>query len=420
MSHSTPNDAELGARFHPIFARIAAQAATREHGRELAYDAIGWLRDAGFGALRVPIEHGGLGATPEQLFELLVALGAADSNLPQALRSHFSFVERVLVEFPPEQRVVWLTRVAQGAIVGNATTELGDGALGQLQTRLFREDGQWLLDGDKYYSTGTLYADWVAVTAQREGADPEQTRTLALVSTQAPGVERIDDWTGFGQRLTASGTTRLRRVPVAPAHILDFPRNDATLMTALLQLFHIAALAGIAHAVERDAVAFVQARKRVFSHASGDTPAADPLVQQVVGQLASTAYIATLAARDVARGLGDLDRRREAGEAADPQALAALELRAAKAQVVVSEAVLGAATHLFDVGGASALQESRRLDRHWRNARTIASHNPVIYKARVIGDHALNGTRPTFYWAVGTRGGSAASAPAQAGASTDR
>jgi hypothetical protein len=31
------------------------------------------------------------------------------------------------------------------------------------------------------------------------------------------------------------------------------------------------------------------------------------------------------------------------------------------------------------------------LHRHWRNARTIASHNPTIYKARAIGDVEING-----------------------------
>ena len=34
------------------------------------------------------------------------------------------------------------------------------------------------------------------------------------------------------------------------------------------------------------------------------------------------------------------------------------------------------------------------LDRHWRNARTLASHNPVIYKPRVVGDFRVNGTAP--------------------------
>lgn len=403
MSHTPPTDAELAARFRPVFARIAEGAARREHARDLAHDAIGWLRDAGFGALRVPRDHGGLGATPEQLYELIIELAEADSNLPQALRAHFGFVERVLVEFSPDQRSPWLRRVADGAIFGNATTEAGEGALGQLQTRVFRENGAWLLSGEKFYSTGTLYADWVGVTVQRDDTDPAQWRTLALVRTDAPGVTRVDDWNGFGQRLTASGTTRFERVPVESAHIIDFSRTGATPMTAVFQLFHIATLAGIARAIERDAVAFVQPRKRVFSHGSGAVPREDPLVQQVIGQLSSTAFVATLAAREVARGLGEIDRLRLQGEPLSEELLVDVELRAGKAQVVVTDAVLGAATRLFDVGGATALQESRRLDRHWRNARTLASHNPVIYKARVIGDNALNGTRPTFYWGVGTR-----------------
>jgi len=403
MSHTPPTDAELAARFRPVFARIAEGAAQREHARALAQDAVGWLRDAGFGALRVPREHGGIGATPEQLYELIIELAEADSNLPQALRAHFGFVERVLVEFSPDHRAPWLRRVADGAIFGNATTEAGDGTLGQLQTRVFRENDAWLLSGEKFYSTGTLYADWVAVTVQRDNTDPAQWRTLALVRTDAPGVTRVDDWNGFGQRLTASGTTRFDRVPVEGAHIIDFSRTGATPMTAVFQLFHIATLAGIARAIERDAVAFVQPRKRVFSHGSGAVPREDPLVQQVIGQLSSTAFVATLAAREVARGLGEIDRLRLQGEPLSEELLIDVELRAGKAQVVVTDAVLGAATRLFDVGGATALQESRRLDRHWRNARTLASHNPVIYKARVIGDNALNGTRPTFYWGVGTR-----------------
>jgi alkylation response protein AidB-like acyl-CoA dehydrogenase len=105
----------------------------------------------------------------------------------------------------------------------------------------------------------------------------------------------------------------------------------------------------------------------------------------------------------VARGLGDIDRMHQRGEPVPESLLVDVELRTAKAQVGIVDTVLNAATRLFDVGGASALQEDRRLDRHWRNARTLASHNPVIYKARAVGDHAINGTRPTFYWAVGSR-----------------
>jgi hypothetical protein len=43
----------------------------------------------------------------------------------------------------------------------------------------------------------------------------------------------------------------------------------------------------------------------------------------------------------------------------------------------------------------------KSLDRHWRNARTVSSHNPVIYKARIVGDWAINGTEPPFVWQIG-------------------
>lgn len=60
--------------------------------------------------------------------------------------------------------------------------------------------------------------------------------------------------------------------------------------------------------------------------------------------------------------------------------------------VVVDELGIRSAAKLFDVGGASATKQEFNLDRHWRNIRTLASHNPTNYKARTIGDHYANNT----------------------------
>lgn len=406
MSHpKSPSYEQLAERFRPIFARIAEGAVHRENERELAYEAVAWLREARFGALRIPIEFGGLGASVEQFYDLLTELGEADSNLPQILRAHFGFIERLFAEIDPTLQSHWLRLAADGVIFGNATTELGTGAQGTLKTRLFREGDAWLLDGDKFYSTGTLYADWISVAAQRDNDDGTSERVLVLVPSQAEGVERLDDWNGFGQRLSASGTTRFRRVQVAADHVLPSARSGATPLTAHFQLVHLANMAGIARAIERDTIAFVQPRKRVYSHGSAAVPREDPLIQQVVGQLASVAFTSTAIVQAVARGLGDIDRLLASGEPVPESLLIDVELRMAKAQVGIGDAVLGAATRLFDVGGASALQQDTRLDRHWRNVRTLASHNPTIYKARVIGDYVLNGATPTFYWTVGASAG---------------
>lgn len=53
--------------------------------------------------------------------------------------------------------------------------------------------------------------------------------------------------------------------------------------------------------------------------------------------------------------------------------------------------------------GFRLVEENLRLDRHWRNARTISVHNPAIYKARAIGDHLLNGAALPFAWSAGER-----------------
>ena len=132
-THSAPvTDDALSARFQPVFDRIAAGAVEREKDRRLAHDEIALLRDAGFGALRVPVEFGGSGATVTQLFSLLVDLAAAESNLPQALRVHWSFVEdQVAAEAGPERdawlragAADWATKDALGlvlALIGGGT-----------------------------------------------------------------------------------------------------------------------------------------------------------------------------------------------------------------------------------------------------------------------------------------------------------
>jgi alkylation response protein AidB-like acyl-CoA dehydrogenase len=84
------------------------------------------------------------------------------------------------------------------------------------------------------------------------------------------------------------------------------------------------------------------------------------------------------------------------------EAYDAAEIAASQAYITVAGTVLSAASLLFETGGASSVQRARALDRHWRNARTLAVHNPVIYKERAVGDHVLNDAEPVYGWQVGT------------------
>jgi len=118
--------ARLRAPFAEIFTRIEDTALAREQQRELAFDAVNWLREAGFGALRVPREQGGGGASLPQLFELLIELAEADSNLPHILRAHFGFVEGRLSRDEAESQAYWLGKVVAGDLWGAAMAERTD------------------------------------------------------------------------------------------------------------------------------------------------------------------------------------------------------------------------------------------------------------------------------------------------------
>jgi alkylation response protein AidB-like acyl-CoA dehydrogenase len=388
---------QLAARFRPVFERIAEGARERERTRTLPHEQIGWLKQAGFGAVRVPREYGGGGASLPQLIRLLIELAQADSALPQALRGHFAFVEDRLNASPGAARDRWLQRFVAGELVGNAWTEIGDVKIGDLNTRVTRSGDRWVVNGRKYYSTGSIFADWIDVYARREdGCD-----VIAVVSTHQPGVIQRDDWDGFGQRTTGSGTSVFEDAVVDEDNLIDFATRFKY-QTAFYQLVLIAVIAGSGRAALREVSEEVRRRTRIYSHGNAPAVRDDAQIQQVVGEISAAVYAAEASAwRAAEASQRAYEAHFGADRTAEDDANLHAELESAQAQIAVAQLVLKATTDLFNALGASGTSESKLLDRHWRNVRTAASHNPLIYKERIVGDWEINGTPPPYLWQIG-------------------
>lgn len=203
---------------------------------------------------------------------------------------------------------------------------------------------------------------------------------MVAVPRSAAGVEVLDDWDGFGQALTASGTAQFENVAIDPQWInpntVRFPYA-----AAYCQMVHLASLAGIGRAVAEDLAERVRQRDRTYSHGNAARVADDPQILQVVGRVRGAAYGAGAI---VLQAAAALQRAHDAHVEVD------------QAVSVVTSLVLDASTVLFD-----ALR-THGLDRYWRNARTISSHNPRIYRERQAGAFAVNGAPPPTFYRLGT------------------
>jgi alkylation response protein AidB-like acyl-CoA dehydrogenase len=378
------------ARLPAIIEELRRHDAAAERDRVLQYGAVERLRHAGLLSLRVPARYGGPGGSARDVFGVVIQIARGSSNVAQALRPHYGFSERLLSNRATEaDRAHWFPAVNSGLVFGNAVTDTNGEAPASSDTTLLADpEGVLRLNGYKFYSTGTLFADRIAVSAiDAEGRDLQ-----AIVPTNRTGVELYDDWDGFGQRTTASGGTRFSDVVVHPVEVTTV--SDGKHLghsTAFLQLYLAAVTAGIAHGVLDDAVAYVREKARPASHSLADTASGDPFILQAVGDIAANAAAAeavVLTAADAIDAVVDNALQ------ADPDALADLSVTVAKGQLVAERLTLVAAERLFDTGGASATARKLNLDRHWRNARTVATHSPLAYKAYAAGNYAVNGVWP--------------------------
>ncbi len=384
-----PHDAaHTLATAHAFADRVRAGAAARDRARTLPRAELEELRATGLLALPVPRADGGPGASTRTIAAVFGALAAADPALTQVIQPHFSFVDTLARHGSALQRELVLGDVLRGARVGNALSERGGAHAFDFRTTLTRTPaGTLVLNGEKYYSTGALGADWVAVFALDEAGDP----VVAYVRGTTPGLEVGQDWSAFGQRATLSGTTTLRDVAVPDELVVrDFVEQDgrATTVGAYAQILHGAIDAGIARGALDDGARFIRERARAWPAAGVERARDEVHVQERFGRLLTLVE----AAEEYLGRAGDLmdAAAREPTEAH----ITAARLGVARAKAFAGDVALEVATDVLDAGGSSATDERHGLDRHWRNARTHTLHDPNRWKYIHSGRFLLDGVAP--------------------------
>jgi SfnB family sulfur acquisition oxidoreductase len=386
-AHVLRNDAQALEAAHELAQVARLQAARRDQQRKLPWAEIEQFTRSGLGSIAIGKAFGGPDVSFVTIAEVFAIISAADPALGQIPQNHFGILNLLQHTANERQKKQLFQNVLDGWRIGNAGPERGSKNTLELKARITADGDGYVINGQKFYSTGALFAHWVAVKALND--DGKQ--VIAFVRRGTPGLRIVDDWSGFGQRTTASGTVLLNNVRVDADLVVDNWRiNDSpNIQGAVSQLIQAAIDAGIARGAIDDAISFVRERARPWIDAKVERASDDLYVIADIGKLKIELHAAEALLRKAGKVLDQVSAAPVTAESA-----ARASIAVAEAKVLTTEISLLASEKLFELAGSRATLAEFNLDRHWRNARVHTLHDPVRWKYHAVGTYHLNGTLP--------------------------
>ncbi|WP_226476301.1 SfnB family sulfur acquisition oxidoreductase [Pseudomonas sp. MWU16-30323] len=384
-AHVIRSDAEAIAVATELAKRFAVEAGVRDRERRLPVAELDEFSASGLWGITIPKAYGGAGVSYVTVAEVIKLISAADPSLGQIPQNHLGVVDILLQTASEEQKQHYFAKVLQGYRFGNAFSEAKSKNAGTFDTQVRFDGDSAYINGEKFYCTGALFAHIVPTV----GVNEKDQAFIAFVERDAPGLQVVDSWDGFGQRTTASGGVTLDgvKVPlsaVIPAHqAFDQPTANGPIS----QIIQAAVDTGIAlGALEQAKIHARQARPWIDSQQ--DHGWQDPFTIAAIGDLEwrvhGTEAILAKAGVAVDQALANPNE----------DTVANASLVVAQAKVLSAETALLASSKLFELAGTRSVSGKHNLDRFWRNARTHTLHDPARWKYHLIGNFVLNGVKP--------------------------
>lgn len=385
--HILKNDQQALNAAYQVADEALVNRNIRDQQRILPYEAIEHLSQKGLGGIRIPKRYGGAFVSNKTLAQVFRILSKADSNVGQIPQNQISLLNLIDLMGNEEQKKHVFGEILAGKRLANGGPERQSKDSKTVHTTLIQNGEVWVLNGEKFYSTGSIFADWLAIKALH----PEGHVVLVLVDRFTHGIEIEDDWNGFGQRTTASGTIKLNQVHIDPALIFDerLLTQAPNYRGAYSQLMQVAIDVGIAEAAFTDLISAVKKARPVID-ANVEKASLEHFTIQETGKLQVLLDAAIALLDDAAEYLDELDSQ---FEVTDAQAARA-SILVAEAKVYANDAALTISEKLLELGGSRASLSQHNLDQHWRNARVHTLHDPVRWKIHAIGNYYLNGVFP--------------------------
>ncbi|MFP0549873.1 SfnB family sulfur acquisition oxidoreductase [Acinetobacter baumannii] len=385
QAHIIQNDAEaleIAEQFAEQFKKTAVE---RDAKRILPYTEIDALSHSGLWAITVPKQYGGAEVSSHTVAKVIALLSGADGSIGQIPQNHFYALEVLRNTGTEAQKQRLYGEVLNGTRFGNALAEFKTKTSTHKQTNIRPHENGYLIQGEKFYCTGSLFAHRIPTLV----LDDAGREYLAFVKSGSQGLKLVDDWSGFGQKTTGSGTVKFDQVFVDADDIIPFDTAflQPTLVGPFAQIMHASIEVGIARAAFEESLQRVH-QARPWIDSTVESANQDPLTIYELGRIAVDVRASEVLLKQAAQSID------AAKIETTPESIAKASIDVAKVRAHSTDIALKASSKLIELAGRRGSQSQDGLDRFWRNARVHTLHDAARWKYYFIGNYVLNGVLP--------------------------
>jgi len=233
----TPSQRDLQQTLRDYFAKMLTPDVRRELGGEgdnpeLFRELVRQIGKDGWLGLGWPTEYGGGGATPYEQLILFTEVQRASAPFPFVT---VNTVGPTLMAFgSEEQKARHLPRILAGEEVwAIGYTEPASGTdLASLRTRAVQDGDEWVIDGNKVYTSGAGHSDYVWLAVRTDPDAPKHKGiSIITVPTDVPGFSWTPLHTVGGNTTT---TTYYEGVRVPLGNVVGEANGGWKLLTSQL------------------------------------------------------------------------------------------------------------------------------------------------------------------------------------------
>lgn len=385
QAHIIQSDKEALEIAHNLADQFKAGAVQRDAERILPFEEIEAYSQSGLWAITVPKEYGGAEVSSYTVAQVIALMSGVDGSIGQIPQNHFYGLEILRNNGTEQQKHKLYAEVLKGARFCNALAEFKTKTAAQRQTAIRKTEQGYVINGEKFYCTGSLFAHRIPTLV----VDENEQQFLAFVPRDSAGLTLIDDWSGFGQRTTGSGTVKFDNVPVLEEDVVHFDTaySRPTISGPFAQLLHASIETGIARAAFEETLNRVR-QARPWIDSGVDQATDDPLTKFELGRVVADVRASEVLLKQAAYAVDSA----KANPTETSVAKASLDV--AKARAHSTETALKASSKLIELAGSRGSQREDGLDRFWRNARVHTLHDASRWKYYFIANYLLNGVLP--------------------------